>query len=135
ASTLIRFLNFLAALLINGGVIGKVSVRKLDFTWCSIITLTLGYSAFISEIFRAGIESIRKGRMEAALALGMRRWQAMRKIILPQAVRNVLPPPGNEFVAILKDLALLSALGVQDITPGNLQYCLFFLLPLCNQKF
>ncbi len=116
APALISFLNFLAAPLINGGIIGKFSVRKLDFTWRAIIALTLGYSAFISEIFRAGIESIHKGQMEAALALGMSRWQAMRKIILPQAVRNVLPPLGNEFVAIIKDSALVSALGVQDIT-------------------
>ena len=80
------------------------------------MALTLGYGAFISEIFRAGIESIHHGQWEAAFALGMRRGQVMIRIILPQAVRNVLPPLGNEFVAMIKDSALVSALGVQDIT-------------------
>jgi len=116
APALINFLNLLASPLINRGIIQKFNVRQLDFTWRAILALMLGYSAFISEIFRAGIESVHKGQMEAALALGMSRWQAMRKIILPQAVRNVLPPLGNEFVAMIKDSALVSALGVQDIT-------------------
>ena len=95
---------------------GALSVRQLDFTWRAILALTIGYGAFISEIFRAGIQSVPPGQMEAALALGMRRWQALRRVVLPQAVRNVLPALGNEFVAMVKDSALVSALGVQDIT-------------------
>ena len=93
-----------------------ISVRSIDFSWRAIIALTLGYGAFISEIFRAGIQSIHAGQWEAAFALGLGRGQVMIRIVLPQAVRNVLPPLGNEFVAMIKDSALVSALGVQDIT-------------------
>ncbi|MCX6044785.1 MAG: amino acid ABC transporter permease [Chloroflexi bacterium] len=91
-------------------------VRNLDFAARAILALIIGYSAFISEIFRAGIESIERGQTEAALSLGMTRWQTLRLIILPQAIRRVLPPLGNDFIAMLKDSSLVSALGVQDIT-------------------
>jgi len=116
APGLIHALNWLLSPLIHAGVLAELSVRKLDFVWRAILALTIGYSAFISEIFRAGIESVNKGQMEAAKAVGMTRGQAMRHIILPQAIRNVLPPLANEFVAMIKDSALVSALGVQDIT-------------------
>jgi polar amino acid transport system permease protein len=88
----------------------------VNFTARAIIALTIGYSAFISEIFRAGIQSIGRGQMEAARSLGMSSGQAMRYVILPQAIRNVLPPLGNDFIAMLKDSSLVSVLGVQDIT-------------------
>lgn len=116
APALVRAVNWLLTPLIGAGVLEAVSVRNLNFVWRAILALTIGYSAFISEIFRAGIESVGKGQMEAAKAVGMTRWQAMRYIILPQAIRNVLPPLCNEFVAMIKDSALVSALGVQDIT-------------------
>lgn len=105
--------GFLAGL---GEPLVALQVRDLNFTMRAIIALTIGYSAFISEIFRAGIESIGRGQMEAARSLGMSYRQAMRHVILPQAVRNVLPPLGNDFIAMLKDSSLVSALGVQDIT-------------------
>jgi len=101
---------------ILGDPLAGLSVRGLDFTMRSVIALTVGYSAFISEIFRAGIESIERGQVEAARSLGMSYWQAMRYVILPQAVRRVLPPLGNDFIAMLKDSSLVSVLGVQDIT-------------------
>ena len=116
APALISLLNWLGRPLINAGIIGEISIRQFNFVWRAILALTIGYSAFIAEIFRAGIESIHRGQMEAALALGMSRIQAMRRVILPQASRNVLPPLGNEFVAMIKDSALVSVLGVQDIT-------------------
>ncbi len=116
APALIDFINWLCTPLIRVELMRPASIRNLDFVWRAVLALTIGYSAFISEIFRAGIESIHRGQMEAALALGMSRLQCMRNIILPQAVRNVLPPIGNEFVAMIKDSALVSALGVQDIT-------------------
>lgn len=94
----------------------EFSVRTLGFVWRSVLALVIGYSAFISEIFRAGIQSIERGQREAALSLGMTRWQTMRHIILPQAIRRVLPPLGNDFIAMLKDSSLVSVLGVQDIT-------------------
>ncbi len=105
--------GFLAGL---GEPLVALQVRDLNFTMRAIIALTIGYSAFISEIFRAGIESIGRGQMEAARSVGMSYRQAMRHVILPQAVRNVLPPLGNDFIAMLKDSSLVSALGVQDIT-------------------
>ena len=81
-----------------------------------ILGLAVAYGAFESEIFRAGIQSIERGQMEAARALGMNYFQAMRRIILPQAIRRVLPALGNDFIAMLKDSSLVSVLGVEDIT-------------------
>jgi len=81
-----------------------------------IVGLGIAYGAFESEIFRAGIQSIERGQMEAARALGMNYFQAMRHIILPQAIRRVLPALGNDFIAMLKDSSLVSVLGVSDIT-------------------
>jgi len=99
-----------------GDQLARLTVRDFNFTARAVLALTIGYSAFISEIFRAGIESIGRGQMEAARSLGMSYWQAMRYIVLPQAIRNVLPPLGNDFIAMLKDSSLGSVLGVQDIT-------------------
>ncbi len=81
-----------------------------------IVALAFAYGAFESEVFRAGIQSIEKGQMEAARAMGMSYLQAMRYIILPQAIRRVLPALGNDFIAMLKDSSLVSVLGVEDIT-------------------
>ncbi len=81
-----------------------------------VISLAIVYGAFLAEIFRAGIESISKGQMEAARSLGMTYGQAMRHIILPQAIRNILPALGNDFIAMLKDSSLLSVLAVREIT-------------------
>lgn len=116
APALVAGVNWVIGPLVRAHLIGALSIRQLDFVWRAILALTIGYSAFISEIFRAGIESIHRGQMEAALSLGLSRVEAMFRVILPQAVRNVLPPLGNEFVAMIKDSALVSALGVQDIT-------------------
>jgi len=116
APALVHALNWLAGPLIDAGAMAAISVRKVDFTARAIMALSIGYSAFISEIFRAGIQSIGKEQTEAAGTEGATYWQTMRFILLPQAVRNVLPALGNEFIAMLKDSALVSALGVQDIT-------------------
>ncbi len=99
-----------------GQAFADFSIRDLSFTTRAILALVIGYSAFLSEVFRAGIESVEKGQIEAGRSLGMSHWQTMRHIILPQAVRRVLPPLGNNFVAMLKDSSLVSVLGVQDIT-------------------
>lgn len=116
APALVHALNWLAGPLIDAGIMAEVNVRQFDFTARAIMALSIGYGAFISEIFRAGIQSIGKEQSEAAGTEGATYWQTMRFILLPQAVRNVLPALGNEFVAMLKDSALVSALGVQDIT-------------------
>ncbi len=110
------FHNWLLSPLIEGEWIGALSVRDIDFTWRAIIALTISYSAFLAEVFRAGIDAVPKGQWEAGQTIGLSRWQTLRMVILPQAIRVVLPPLGNDFVAMLKDSALVSALGVQDIT-------------------
>jgi polar amino acid transport system permease protein len=76
----------------------------------------------MGEIFRAGIQSIPKGQMEAALALGMTRTTALRKVILPQTFRVILPPVGNEFIALLKDSSLVSILAVADLLRRGREY-------------
>ncbi|MBX3081478.1 MAG: amino acid ABC transporter permease [Anaerolineae bacterium] len=82
----------------------------------AIIGLAFGYGAFLAELFRAGIQSVGKGQMEAARSLGMSYVQAMRYVILPQAFRVVLPPLGNEFIAILKDTSLIAVIAVAELT-------------------
>ena len=81
----------------------------------AVLGLSFGYGAFIAEIFRAGIQSISRGQMEAARSLGMSYPQAMRYVVLPQAIRVVLPPLGNDFIAMLKDSALISVLALPDL--------------------
>ncbi|MBL4783950.1 MAG: amino acid ABC transporter permease [Cohaesibacteraceae bacterium] len=81
-----------------------------------IIAIAIGYSAYMAEIFRAGIEAIPKGQVEAAQSVGLTRWQVARLVVLPQAIRIVIPPLGNEFIAMLKDTSLLSILSVRDLT-------------------
>ena len=76
----------------------------------------LAYAAFLAEIFRAGLQAVDQGQIEAAEALGLKRWAIFRLIQGPQALRIILPPYGNDFVSMIKDSALVSALGVQDIT-------------------
>ena len=116
APAAVLMINRLAEPLIAAGWMEPLSVRRVDFVWRAIMALTIGYSAFLAEIFRAGIEAVPRGQMEAALSLGMSRRQAMLHVVLPQAARTVLPPLGNEFVAMIKDSALVSVLGVGDIT-------------------
>lgn len=82
----------------------------------AIVALAITYGAYMSETVRAGIQSIPKGQFEAAYSVGMTYWQTMRSVILPQAFRNVLPPLGNDFVAMIKDSSLLAFLGIRDIT-------------------
>ena len=82
----------------------------------AIVALGATYGAYMSETIRAGIQSIPKGQFEAAYSVGMTYWQTMRSIILPQAFRNVLPPLGNDFVAMIKDSSLLAFLGIRDVT-------------------
>jgi polar amino acid transport system permease protein len=88
----------------------------LDATLSGILALSLNYGAYMSETFRAGIQGVGKGQREAALALGMTQGQLMRRIVLPQALRIIIPPVGNDFIAMLKDSALVSTLGfVRDL--------------------
>lgn len=95
----------------------------------AVIALTIAYSAFLSEVFRAGLVAVDKGQIEAAQALGLSGWQRFRHIVFPQAFRTILPPLGNDLVAMVKDSSLVSVLGVSDITQlgkvtaaGNFRY-------------
>lgn len=92
------------------------SIRTIPMEIRAVIALAAGYGAFEAEIFRAGIQSISRGQMEAARSLGMSYFQAMRFIILPQAIRRVLPPLGNDFIAMLKDSSLATVLAVNELT-------------------
>lgn len=103
--------------------------RDVPLLWRAVAALALAYSAFLAEIFRAGLQAVDKGQIEAAEALGLNGWQRFRFIVFPQAFRMVLPPLGNDFVAMVKDSSLVSVLGVTDVTQlgkvtaaGNFRY-------------
>jgi His/Glu/Gln/Arg/opine family amino acid ABC transporter permease subunit len=111
--------------------VGADPIRPRDFPllWRAIIALMIAYSAFLAEVFRAGIQSVDRGQIEAAEALGLSRWLTFRLVVFPQAFRTILPPLGNDFVAMVKDSSLVSVLGVTDITQlgkviaaGNFRY-------------
>lgn len=108
--------TWLVPVLGDGNFLIKVTARDIDFTWRCIVALAFAYGGFEAETFRAGIESIGKGQMEAARSLGMSYFQAMRFVILPQAIRRILPPLGNDLISMLKDSSLVSALGVRDMS-------------------
>jgi len=96
--------------------VGALSNYQANPIVTAIIGITVCYGAYMSEIVRAGIQSIPKGQMEAARSLGMSHVQAMRYVVLPQAFRVILPPMGNEFIALLKDSSLVSVVAVEDLT-------------------
>ena len=100
----------------------KMDVRNVDYVTRGIIALAINYGAFSSEIFRSGIQSIEKGQLEASRALGLNWGQTMRLVVLPQAIRRILPPLGNDFIAMLKESSLLSVLGVGEITQLGKKY-------------
>ena len=88
----------------------------LDPILCAIAALAINYGAYMTEIFRAGIQAVGPGQSEAAEALGMSYRQKMQRIVLPQAFRIIIPPTGNEFIAMMKDTALVSFLGASAAT-------------------
>jgi polar amino acid transport system permease protein len=94
--------------------VGKIFI--MDAIPAGILALSLNYGAYMTEIFRAGLLSIGYGQREAAIALGMNPWQVMRRIVLPQAIRIIIPDVGNQFIAMQKDSALVSVMGVWEIT-------------------
>ncbi len=93
-----------------------LSIRDVPMEARAIVALAVGYGAYEGEVFRAGIQSIGRGQMEAARALGLNYAQSMRYVILPQAVRRVLPPLGNDFISLLKDSSLATVLAVDELT-------------------
>jgi polar amino acid transport system permease protein len=109
------FLIYLALPEIGGNLGRRSLVDFLSLTVfvAGVIGLGFNYGAYMTEIFRAGIQSVGHGQAEAADALGMTYTQRMRRVVLPQAIRVIIPPTGNEFIAMMKDTALVSFLGVQ----------------------
>jgi polar amino acid transport system permease protein len=122
----VQLLNWLGTVILQNLAIGplvgladsmaNLSIQDVNMLARAITGLAFAYGAFEAEVFRAGIESIERGQMEAARSLGMSYFQAMRYIILPQAIRRVLPPLGNDFIAMLKDSSLISVLAVRELT-------------------
>lgn len=113
------------------GWFGLEAVKTRDFPllWRAVMALSFAYAAFLAEIFRAGLQSVDKGQIEAAEALGLSGWQRFRHIVFPQAFRVILPSYANDFVAMVKDSSLVSVLGVADVTQlgkvtaaGNFRY-------------
>ena len=96
-------------------------ISVISQQWRAIIALALIYAAYLAEVFRAGIESIPRGQTEAGRALGMSHGQTMRRIVLPQAVRNMIPAIGNDAIAMVKDTSLLSVLAVRELTQNARQ--------------
>ncbi len=94
----------------------RLTPRDVPTVHRAIVALAISYAAFLSEIFRAGLDSVDVGQREAARALGMSSGQILRYVVLPQAIRNILPALGNDFIAMLKESSLVSVVGVQDIT-------------------
>jgi polar amino acid transport system permease protein len=82
--------------------------------WLGMVALVVSYSAYVSEVYRAGIESVHPSQVAAARSLGLSRWKSMRFVVLPQAVRRIIPPLLNDFVSLQKDTALLSVIGVGE---------------------
>jgi polar amino acid transport system permease protein len=88
---------------------------KPDPFWYGIIAITVTYGAYMAEVYRAGIEAVPRGQMEAARSLGMSHGQAMRQVVVPQAVSKVIPPLLNDFIALMKDTSLVSVLGFTEV--------------------
>lgn len=97
-------------------------VLQLTKFSAGIIALTLNTGAYISEIVRAAIQSIDKGQLEAAKALGMNKSLAMRKVIIPQTIKRIIPPFANEFTLILKDSSLVSSIGLGELVKVSREY-------------
>jgi polar amino acid transport system permease protein len=109
---IILYAGFVLSPYIREATSGSVDLRGFPG---AVIGLGFGYGAYLAEVFRAGIQSIHRGQMEAARSLGMSYFQSMRHVILPQALRVVLPPLGNDFIAMLKDSSLISVVALPEI--------------------
>jgi polar amino acid transport system permease protein len=92
---------------------------KPDPFWYGVLAITLTYGAYMAEVYRAGIEAVPGGQMEAARSLGMSNRQAMRHVIVPQAVRKVVPPLLNDFIALMKDTSLVSVIGFIEVVQAG----------------
>jgi polar amino acid transport system permease protein len=116
---LVLWIGFVLAPMIRNATGGAIALSNIQG---AILGLSLGYAAYLAEVYRSGIESIPRGQMEAARSLGMGYAQAMLYVILPQAIRRVVPPLANDFVAMLKDSSLVSVLAVAELLQSSRLY-------------
>ena len=129
--TILLIGNGLATLASEGTIPREIGIPQWlgepDPFWYGVIALTVTYGAYMAEVYRAGIEAVPRGQMEAARSLGMSHGQAMRYIVVPQAVRKVVPPLLNDFIALMKDTALISVLGLVEVVQvGSDLYSTYF---------
>jgi polar amino acid transport system permease protein len=96
--------------------------NRLSSEWRGIIALALIYGGYIAEVFRGGIQSVPRGQIEAGRSVGLTGRQTMQSVVLPQAMRSIIPPLGNDLIAMLKDSSLLSVLGILEMTQLARQY-------------
>ena len=119
ASLYIEFIRgtplMVQVLMLHYGVFGMLFKINLPIFTSSIIVLSINSSAYVAEIIRSGIQAVPKGQMEAARSLGMRYSAAMLRIIMPQAIKNILPALGNEFVTVIKESSIMSIIGMGDL--------------------
>jgi polar amino acid transport system permease protein len=109
---------FVAGYLIDG-ILQHMGMAPLPPLWYGVIALAIFTGAYVAEIVRAGIQSVHRGQMEAARALGMTHRQAMRKVILPQAFRRIMPPLAGQFISLIKDSSLLGVMAVRELTKAT----------------
>ena len=109
---IVIWIGFVLTPMLRDATGGAVDLSRVQG---AVLGLSLGYAAYLAEVYRSGIESIHGGQMEAARSLGMGYFQSMRYVILPQAIRRVVPPLANDFVAMLKDSSLVSVVAVPEI--------------------
>ena len=100
----------------NWAGLPEARTRDFPLLWRAVLALVIAYSAFIAEVFRAGIQSVPKGQIEAGKALGLNGRTIMRRVTLPQAVRNTLPALGNDLIALFKDTSLVSVIAAAELT-------------------
>jgi polar amino acid transport system permease protein len=101
---------------------GLGKIVNLNRFAAGVLAVGVCYGAYLAEIFRSGIQAIDYGQHEAAMSLGMTRWQTLQHIILPQSVRIAVPPAANEFIACLKDSSLVSIIGLRELTRAGREY-------------
>jgi polar amino acid transport system permease protein len=101
---------------------GLGKILSLDRFTAGVAAVGICYSGYLAEIFRSGIEAISHGQHEAALSLGMTRFQTLRHVVIPQSLRIIIPPTANEFIASLKDSSLVSIIGMRELTRAGREY-------------
>lgn len=116
--TIIRGTPVLLQLMIMYYVVFR-TIRDIDLIFVSALAFGINSGAYVSEIIRAGIESIDKGQMEAGRSLGLSYFQTLKLVILPQAIKNVLPAIGNEFITLIKETSVAGYIGVRDLTKAS----------------